>query len=452
MPLNRETTLKQAERLIRQGKLEGAIAEYVRLVEDQPRDWSAVNALGDLYLRAGDVQRAIEQFSKAADHHFDEGSLPKAAALYKKSLKAKKDDDHTLLRLADISARHGLLADARAYLRTLGRIRGERGDTRGAAECVIKLASLDEGDAEAKLTGARAAQSIGDAARAKALLIEAAGELTAAGRGDDATRALAEAAALDPSDAPLRRRLAREYLSSGQRERALELLTRETAGRDPELLYALGQKELAAGHDAEARAAFTTMMTIAPSRAADIARHANELTAAGNPDAAFACIEVLVDDAVLGADWNRGIAVLQQFLNQGPQIPALVRLVALAADGGRDDLLRDVEPRLVDAYLDAGLGAEARAVAERLVSADPGADVHVGRLRHALELEGVADPDAVIARCREPKTTGARPAAGEKAPGDAGASAARAEDDAPIEVDLTEALAGLNAGAPGTEQ
>jgi Flp pilus assembly protein TadD len=451
VPLDRETTLKQAERLIRQGKLDGAIAEYVRLVEDQPRDWSAVNALGDLYLRAGDVERAVAQFTKAADHHFDEGYLPKAAALYKKSLKAKKDDDHTLLRLADISARHGLLADARSYLRTLGRFREERGDSRGAAECVIKLGSLDEADADARMAGARAAQSIGDVAVAKALLTDAAGELAAEGRSEDATEALAEAASLDPSDASLRRRLARQYLAAGHRERALEFLTRETAGQDPELLYALGRKELTGGHHADARATFTRLISIARSRSVDLVHLADELTAAGNLDAAFVCIEVLVDDAVLHADWNRGIEALEQFLKHGPHIQALGRLVELAEDGGRTDLQRGGQARLVDAYLDAGRGADARVVAERLVGADPASEAHVERLRRALELDGVADPDAVIARCREPKTAAAAPVAPKETPGEAPGPSG-SEDDATIEVDLTEALTGLNAGGPGTKQ
>jgi Flp pilus assembly protein TadD len=58
VPIDREATLRQAERLKGQGRLDLAIAEYVRLVEDQPRDWNTINALGDLYLRAGDTDRA----------------------------------------------------------------------------------------------------------------------------------------------------------------------------------------------------------------------------------------------------------------------------------------------------------------------------------------------------------------------------------------------------------
>jgi Flp pilus assembly protein TadD len=46
--IDREATLKQADKLVRQGKLDGAIAEYVRLVDEYPTDWNAINALGDL--------------------------------------------------------------------------------------------------------------------------------------------------------------------------------------------------------------------------------------------------------------------------------------------------------------------------------------------------------------------------------------------------------------------
>ena len=53
VPIDRTQALKNAEKLLRQGKLDGAIAEYLRVVEDQPRDWNARYALGDLYVRAG---------------------------------------------------------------------------------------------------------------------------------------------------------------------------------------------------------------------------------------------------------------------------------------------------------------------------------------------------------------------------------------------------------------
>ena len=40
MATEREEALKKAEKLLRQGKLDLAIAEYARVVEEQPRDWN----------------------------------------------------------------------------------------------------------------------------------------------------------------------------------------------------------------------------------------------------------------------------------------------------------------------------------------------------------------------------------------------------------------------------
>ena len=53
MPIDRPAILRNAEKLLRQGKIDQAIAEYVRIVEEQPGDWNTANVLGDLYVRAG---------------------------------------------------------------------------------------------------------------------------------------------------------------------------------------------------------------------------------------------------------------------------------------------------------------------------------------------------------------------------------------------------------------
>ena len=247
MPIDRSATLKQAEKLLRQGKLEGAIAEYVQLVGDQPGDWNSINALGDLYVRAGDNDRAVAQFTQVADHLFTEGFLPKAAALYKKALKLKPDHEPTLLRLSEVAAQQGLLADARTYLGQVGRQRRDRGDEPGAADCLVRLALLDEADAEAKLTGAHAAQTLGDATRATTLFKEAAEEFARTHRPAEAIDALAEAAVLDSSDVELQRHVARECIAAGQLDRAAAYLTLETRGLGP------GSADSARAHRARGR-------------------------------------------------------------------------------------------------------------------------------------------------------------------------------------------------------
>lgn len=400
MSIDRETALRQAEKLHHEGKLDLAIAAYARLVEAQPRDWNTMNMLGDLYLRAGDLDRGVAQFVQIADHLFGEGFFPKAAALYKKTLKAKPDHEHTLLRLAEIAASQELLADARTYLRKLWELRSERGDERGAADCLVRLATLPQADTETVLTAARVSRALGDTEQAAALFRMAAEELRKAGRDGAALDALTQVMALQPSDTALRRELVGRYVTAGQLERVGELLDAETAGSEPDLLFALGQIELSRKDDAAACATLTRFITVATERSAEVLRLAGELGRAGDAQRAFTLSEIVVDDAVLRSDWDRAIDVLEQFLVHGPHIPALVKLVQVAGDAGHEDVLQESRERLADAYLDNGSALEARYVAELLFEGAPESAVHAARLRRALEMAGVEDPDAAVQALR----------------------------------------------------
>jgi hypothetical protein len=98
VPIDRGDILRNAEKLVRQGKLDQAIAEYVRVLVDQPRDLNTGNTLGDLYLKVGQVDKTIDQFFRTADRLSDAGFLPRAAALYRKVLKIKLDHEPALLQ------------------------------------------------------------------------------------------------------------------------------------------------------------------------------------------------------------------------------------------------------------------------------------------------------------------------------------------------------------------
>lgn len=402
MPIDREATLKKAEKLLRQGKLDGAIEEYVRLVEDQPQDWSSINALGDLHLRHGAVDRAVAQFVRVADHLFAEGFLPKAAALYKKALKAKGDHEHSLRQLAEIAARQGLSADAKVYLRQLTDLRRLRGDVLGAAESIIRLGTLEEADADAQIAAAKAAQDLGDTRQAAALLRSAADELE------------------------------RQH----RRPEALDLL------------LSLARMELASGEEHHANATLTRVLTIEPGRGGDVMAVALDLALDGRLESASRCLEVVTDAALLDGDWDRAVDALQSFVRTVPYVPALITLVEICVDAGLDAPLRDAQARLADAYLQEGRGAEARVISEDLLDHDPGSEGHARRLLRALELLGVVDGARLVeARLGDRSapvdlSDDVDVEAGEvsEAPREA---AGLVEIEVPIEVDLSDALAGI---------
>jgi tetratricopeptide (TPR) repeat protein len=398
--IDREATLKQADRLLRQGKLDAAIAEYVRLVDDQPQDWTTINALGDLYLRGGKNDKAIEQYIRVADHQFAEGFFQKSAALYKKALRLQPDREHILMQLAEIGERQGKFVDAKQYLRQVAKQRQSRGEDRAAAECILRLGSLSEADLESKIAAVQAAQQIGDGFRAVELLKEAAQLLEKSKKPKEALQLLAEAAEIDPFDAELRVRLAREFLAAGQPKRARAYLSFDTAGDDVELLLALATLEFADGKEEDARVAMARVLALAPDREPDITRIADSLMERERVDSAFACVDAITDAALLQGDAPRAAATLRAFIDRTPYIPALAKLVGISNEAGLADQLPETQARLVDAYLDASLGEEARIVAEDLLRADPTNKTHAERLRRALTLAGVLDPETVLARVR----------------------------------------------------
>ena len=400
MPIDREATLKQADKLLKQGKLDAAIAEYVRLIDEQPQDWTTINALGDLYLRGRNNEKAIEQYIRVADHQFAEGFFPKSAALYKKALKLDPENEHILMQLAEIGERQGKFVDAKLFLKQVARQRQGRGEDRAAAECILRLGSLPEADVESRVAAVRAAQQLGDAFRAVELLKEAAQLLEKQNKRNEALQLLADAAEIDPFDAELRVRLAREFLQIGQPKRARAYLSFETAGDDPDLLLALATVEFAEGKEEDARVAMARVLALAPDREPEIARIAESLMEESRVESAFACVDAMTDAALLQGDVPRAAAALQAFVERTPYIAALAKLVGISAEAGLGNRLRETQAQLVDAYLEASRGDDARIVAEDLVRADPGNEAHADRFRRALTLAGEADAETALARIR----------------------------------------------------
>jgi tetratricopeptide (TPR) repeat protein len=397
LALDREDTLKKAEKLLRQGRLDAAIVEYVRVVEDQPRDWNTANTLGDLYARAGQSGKAVGQYSRIADHFFDEGFYPKAAALYKKILKLTPDDEAIQLKLAELSAKQGLLADAKSHFNSVAARRRARGDKRGADEVVIRLGDLDPGDLDARQAAARVLAEQGDDAGAAARFRALHDDLAEKGRPAEALDALREAVRLDPSDVQGRALLAKEAVAAGNFEVARGYLDRDTAGSDPALLLALVELELRSDRIEAAREILPGLLATDREVRHKVMDLAWSLASA-SPDAAFACIDTTVDASAAVADYEDAAAALQEFVTRVPdQIPALLKLVEICVDGGLETTMYEAQAQLADAYLSTGQAAEARVIAEDLVAREPWERAHIERFRRALVMLRVPEPDSVIA-------------------------------------------------------
>lgn len=452
---DREKTLKAAEKALKTGKVDAAIAEYVKIVEAQPRDWNSANTLGDLYVRANKLDRGIEQYTRIADHLAEEGFYPKALALFKKILKLKSDHEYAMLQSGELAAKLGTLADAKKFFQQVGDRRQARGDKKGAAEITIKLGTLDPEDLEARVRAGKLAAEMGDNATAlrefrdvaarlekKDKLAEAlvplqlaydldrsddatrrrlfnafvvndpakarefangvdelrklAAALEATGQADAALDVLGEVAAVDSADTETRANLARTYAGRGDLDKARTFLTAETAGSNPALWLMLGEIELRANRLTEGRAAVAEALKLDRAQSQEAVVLGCKL-ADGNPEAAYQAVDAAVELALAENDFASAAVALHEFTTRvRSHLVALMRLVEICVDGGLEATMYEAQAALADAYLEQGRGLEARIISEDLVAREPWNKVNIDRFRRALVMLGEEDPDAII--------------------------------------------------------
>ncbi len=399
MPTRRER-LRKAEKLLRQGRLEPAIAEYVALIEEEPTDWATTNALGDLYVRAKQVDQAVGQYTRIADHFWKEGFFPKAAALYKKILKVKATDEPSLMRVGDISAQQGKLVDAKAAFTAVIALRRKRGDANAANEVVVRLGALDPQDLAARRSAAQAQVELGRVPEAIEAMGQLAADLNAEGKTADAVEVLKAVVELDPANVASRARLARIYLATGNLGAAREYLTAEVAGDDPAMLLAVAELKLRGGDGDAGRDVIRRVIGLSPDASEQVMALAASLSDA-DASAAFVCVDELAEVAMRSEDWEAASVMLQEFTERVPRhVDALVKLVDVCVDAGLDEALIAAQAELAEAYLDKGQVSEASVIAEDLAVREPSNEAHVDRYRRALVAAGDPDPDAKVAeRC-----------------------------------------------------
>jgi len=391
--IDRDDALRKAEKLLRQGRLDGAIAEYEHVVDAYPDDIATASALGDLYGRAGKGPQAVAQFMRLGDHFLKEGVQAKAAASYRKVIKLDPNHEGALLQLVEASAQQGQLGDAKTHLQAAIDKRKARGDQDGADTLAIRLAELDPTDFEARFQAAKIRVRTGKAVVAD--LMALAQELDARKRTSEAEELLEEVVKADPAATEVALRLAKAALARDEVARAKRFLPDTRGSKEPELLLTSSKILLKLDNLEAARDHLVRFLAVAPKAVEEVATLGEHLA---SPAARYAIVDLLVDHAAASGDFGKAARRLQGFLEKAPRhLAALLRLVEVCVDGDLEAALTAAQQELAEAYLEAGEPEKARVIAEDLLLRNPRSSTHKDRLRRVLVTLGEKDPDAVIA-------------------------------------------------------
>ena len=119
MTFDRTKAMRSAERYVAQGNLSAAISEYRAVVDNDPRDITTLNMLGDLYAKVSNKRNAVQCFLQVADHYNTQGFAQKAIAIYHKISRIQPDSIEVSAKLAELHKVKGSLAEAREHYTTL---------------------------------------------------------------------------------------------------------------------------------------------------------------------------------------------------------------------------------------------------------------------------------------------------------------------------------------------
>ena len=103
----------------KKGTKDKEIEKYERILQQQPDDRNALNALGDLYAKRGDTDKACERYLRVGELYAKDGFTLKAIAVYKKAQRAKPNLVSTYLNLAGLYVQKGLIGEAKSNYLTV---------------------------------------------------------------------------------------------------------------------------------------------------------------------------------------------------------------------------------------------------------------------------------------------------------------------------------------------
>jgi tetratricopeptide (TPR) repeat protein len=268
--IDRQKIAEAAQRYASKNQFDSAIAEYQRVLQVEPGDVRTLLKIGDLQMRAGATQKAVETYLHAGGLYEQQGLHQKAIAVYKQVLQLNPDQLSLYSRVADLHIKLGLTSDALQAMELLAQRHTRSGDMEALSSTYRQILLLDGQNLPTRIRLGELLSKMGRGEEAASEFEAACKTLDAGGRVDEWVRVAERLVFHRPNNLDALRRLAAYYLERNDARRALpkiqacyKISPRDVATLDllAQAFRALGQlpktisvlKEVARIHGAEGR-------------------------------------------------------------------------------------------------------------------------------------------------------------------------------------------------------
>jgi len=243
MAYNKSKYVESAQKLLNQGKVAQAIAEYQNILKYEPRDQVTLMTIGELYIRQGETFQAIDYFERLAQIFVGDGFLTKAIAVYKRIAKLAPEEIRPLEKLADLYVQQGVMSEARPLFLQLAEIHLKSNRQPEAVSLLKKLLLAEPDNLRIQIRLADLYQAMGQTREAIDAYVSASQRALARGDQAESEKLTDKALKLEPNNLAAVIVKARSYSSQGNLAKAAQMLEQvadlEKGGEQTELLLDL---------------------------------------------------------------------------------------------------------------------------------------------------------------------------------------------------------------------
>jgi len=374
MAIQRDKIIASAEKLVAKGKIEPAIKEYERLLDDNPSDVNTLNRIGDLWVRINRNDEAVKVFGRIADHYSRDGFFLKAIAIYKKINKLDPSKLDIYAKLADLYGKQGLAMEAKSQYQVLADYYLKHGDPGNALAIYRKISELDPNSINVHVKLADLYSQNNQTKDALKEYDRVGRMLLKRGMLDEAVQVFKKALKIDSSNIELVESLVTALLEAKDYDNAIQIVqaSLESAGENAKLLSVYGRILLAKGDARAARAALERALASDPNDSGVRETLADLHLRTGNADGALDMLTPVVEKAVGRGERGTAVELFNRILRvDAGHAPTLERLVALYSRLNEETNVLSAMSSLAEAHVARGRFENAAEVLEKLIQREP---------------------------------------------------------------------------------
>lgn len=373
----KEQIAAQADKLVKKGKIQEAVAEYEKLVADDEQDVKIRAILGDLYIELNQKEKAIEEFKNVAANYEKKGIYSKSIALYKRIQRINPRDLEAREKLANLYRNQGFLSEAKVEYESLAKEFIKNKEHKNAIRIFQVLLDLEPSEIEYHLKLAELYQQEKIEEPAINELNEVAEIFLRREELNKAREFIEEAKKINEENPRTLSNLLEILKKENKREEALKFI--ETIlQKDKENLKALNYLadiRFEEGQYKEAEDLYLKIISARPKEVDARVKLGKIYIREGKLDQAFHLYEPLVDGLMGKQKLNKAVGVLGLILtSKQTHIPTLEKLAEVYKNSKQLENLEKVLSLLLDEYEKAALQEKQLSVLEELIETFPERD------------------------------------------------------------------------------